>query len=131
MRMMKKAWRPVSKTLILRAGLMASLLTLWGCETPRYQAGTYTAAGQGYGGEVKVEVDFDAQSILAVRVVEETETREFAAVAISALPGNIVAAQTYQVDSVSSATLTGNAIKDAVRACMEQAAAKGANQAGQ
>ncbi|MDR2135115.1 MAG: FMN-binding protein [Treponema sp.] len=97
-------------------------VVLLGCAGPAYKAGTYTATGNGYGGAVKVETDFNAKSILAVRVVEEHETKEFAAPAIRALTKKIVEAQTYDVDTVSAATLTSDAIKDAVKDCMEQAA---------
>ena len=53
--------------------------------------------------------------------MEEHETKDFGAPAIDTLPGRIVEAQTHEVDAVSSATFTSEAIKAAVKSCVEQA----------
>ena len=42
--------------------------------------------------------------------------------AIDELPSRIVEAQTWDVDAVSSATFTSDAIREAVRDCLAQAA---------
>jgi fumarate reductase flavoprotein subunit len=112
------------KILTVSAGIVFLLMILFGCDTSKYKAGTYRAAGNGYSGSVMVEVEFDGKSILSVSITEENETKEFAASAIGVLPGKIVTAQTYDVDTVTSATITSNAIKEAVKDCMEQAAAR-------
>jgi fumarate reductase flavoprotein subunit len=69
-------------------------------------------------------VEFDHDSILSVRVVEENETKEIGGRAIETLPGEIVEAQTYAVDTFSGATITSNAIMTAVKDCIDQAAVK-------
>jgi fumarate reductase flavoprotein subunit len=101
-------------------------MVLFGCnKTPgAYKAGTYTASAAGYGGALRVEVEFDRNAILSVTVTEEHETKEFGPLAIGALPGRMVEAQTYDIEAVSSATLTSEAIKAAVKDCVEQAALK-------
>lgn len=129
----------VKKWLAASAGFVFLLAVLPGCNrtsgaykteayTGRasgiYKAGTYAAGAEGYEGGVTVEVEFDHDSILSVRIVEENETREIGGRAIDALPGEIVEAQTYDVDAFSGATITSNAIKTAVEDCINQAAVK-------
>jgi fumarate reductase flavoprotein subunit len=119
--------RPVTKKILTAlAGIACLLVILSGCSKPPgiYKAGSYTATMDGYGGGITVEVEFDGNSILSVKVVEENETKEFGTTAISTLPGSIVEAQTYDVAAVSSATVTSEAIKAAVKDCIEQALVK-------
>jgi fumarate reductase flavoprotein subunit len=80
-----------------------------------YKPGTYMSNAEGYEGGVAVKVEFDHDSILSVRVVEENETKEIGGRAIETLPGEIVEAQTYAVDAFSGATITSNAIMTAVK----------------
>jgi fumarate reductase flavoprotein subunit len=89
-----------------------------------YKAGTYMSRAEGYEGSVTVEVEFDHDSIISVRVVEENETKEIGGGAIETLPGKIVEAQTYAVDAFSGATITSNAIMTAVKDCVDQATVK-------
>ena len=117
----KRRMRGISrKTPLIWTGCL--LLILSGCaKSGIYKAGTYMAGASGYGGAITVEVEFDSKSLLKVSVVEEHETKDFGTMAISTLPGRIVEAQTYDVDAVSSATVTSEAIKAVVKNCMEQA----------
>ncbi|MDR0709184.1 MAG: FMN-binding protein [Spirochaetaceae bacterium] len=109
------------------AGLICLLVVLSGCDRSPdiYKAGTYTASAAGYGGPITVSVEFDRASILSVAVVEEHETKEFALMALGTLPGKIVEEQKYDVEAVSSASITSGAIKAAVKDCVEQALVKG------
>lgn len=85
--------------------------------------GTYTATKEGYQHcQVTVSVTVDEKSIQDVQIVEctdhpitvtETPCRE--------IPAAIKASQTYNVDGVTGATFTSNAIKNAVRDCLDQA----------
>ena len=84
-------------------------------------AETYSASADGRNAPVTVEVTIDNGAISAVTVTEHAETPEIAASVIESIPADIVAAQSTAVDSVSGATLTSDAIKAAVRACLEQA----------
>ncbi len=102
------------------------LATLGGCSDSSggYNAGTYTATAQGYGGDMTVEVEFSKDSILSVQVTEHQETEWFAEKAIPLVPDAIIEKQTYEVDGFTSATFTSDAIKAAVKDCMEQAGKK-------
>ena len=81
-----------------------------------------TASAEGYSGPVTVEVEFDGSSILSVHVLSHSETVNISDRAIDELPSRIVEAQTWDVDAVSSATFTSDAIREAVRDCLAQAA---------
>jgi fumarate reductase flavoprotein subunit len=127
------------KALTVSAGFIFLLTVLSGCNRTSvsrktksyagktsgiYKAGTYTASAEGYESSIMMEVEFDHDSILSVRVVEENETKEIGGRAIDTLTKEIVEAQTYAVDAFSGATITSNAIKTAVEDCIKQATVK-------
>lgn len=104
--------------------LVGALLLCAGCGKSGdiYTAGVYTASAEGYSGPVTVEVELDGRSILSVHVLSHSETVNISDRAIDELPSRIVEAQTWDVDAVSSATFTSDAIREAVRDCLAQAA---------
>ena len=87
-----------------------------------YVPGTYTAEGTGMG-KVVVNVTVDENSITAVEIDGSGETPGIGSVAVEKLPEAIVEANTYKVDGVAGATLTSTAIRNAVAAALEEAAA--------
>ena len=82
---------------------------------------TCTGSAQGIDGDVVVEVVATADQIFSVTVTEQNETPGIGSVAVDTLPGEIVAAQSLQVEGISGATVTSSAIKDAVSAALESA----------
>lgn len=86
--------------------------------------GVYTASAQGNNGPVTVEVECSETAILSVTVTDSSETKGIGTVAAEQLTKDIVAAQSTDVDNISSATLTCTAIKLAVNDCIEQAGGK-------
>lgn len=121
-----KAVKAISAAIIC---ILGSVLLLSGCSKAEkssdiYQAGTYTADAIGFGGNVTVEVEFDSDSILSVTVVNQKETEDIAGQALEEIPEQIVEAQTSEVDAVTGATFTSNAIKNAVADCIQQATQK-------
>ena len=76
---------------------------------------TLTGSAPGINGDVVVEIVATADRIYRIRVVDEKEMNGIGSVAVSTLPGRIYDAQSLQVDAVSGATVTSDAIKDAVR----------------
>ena len=99
-----------------------ALREIFDIEGDIYTAGVYTASAEGYSGSVTVAVEFDGSSILSVHVLSHSETVNISDRAIDELPSRIVEAQTWDVDAVSSATFTSDAIREAVRDCLAQAA---------
>lgn len=85
-----------------------------------YIPGTYTAVATGMG-EITVTVTVDEEKILFVTAEGPNETEGLGSRAIEELPAKIVAANSTQVDGVSGATITSNAIKLAVKDALSQA----------
>lgn len=87
------------------------------------QDGTYTATKNGFQeGYETVSVTIENGKIKTVEVVESTDFPVTVTEApLAEIPAAIVEHQTYNVDVVTGATLTSNAIKMAVKDCLEQA----------
>ena len=82
--------------------------------------GTYSAMAQGYGGEFKVNVLFENDVIRDIYVDEHNETPSIGGVAIEQLIAKMKEKNTYQVDAISGATRTSNAMIEAVRSIYDQ-----------
>lgn len=91
------------------------------CMATGAMAETYTAQGQGNNGAVTVEVDVQDGVVTDVRVTEHGETAGICDTPIEKIPAEIVAGQTLNVDTVSGATNTSNAILNAVAAALTEA----------
>ena len=83
--------------------------------------GTYTGTGIGKNGDVQVSVTFEGGAIASVEVGEHMETEGVCEPAIERIPAAIVEHQSIAVDAVAGATLTSQAIMDAVADCITQA----------
>jgi len=83
--------------------------------------GTYTASAEGKDGPVVVETTFENGAIASVVVTEQNETPEIAGLPLEQIPAAIVDANAYNVDSVTGATVTSDAIKAAVADAITQA----------
>ena len=78
-------------------------------------------AAQGYGGTVAVKVSFENGVIAGVEVDAPKETQDIGSRAAEELPARIVESGSAEVDGVSGATVTSDAIKAAVRDCLTAA----------
>jgi len=78
------------------------------------EAKTLTGTAEGFGGEVSVTVTLNGDDITAVEVVGDSETQGIGTNAIDQLPALIEAADSTEVDVVAGATVTSNAIIEAV-----------------
>lgn len=87
-----------------------------------YKEGTYTGTGKGKNGEVKVDVTFTKNKIESVVIQGENgETKGVSDTALERIPGQIVDQQSLAIDAVAGASLTSNAILDAVADAVQQA----------
>jgi uncharacterized protein with FMN-binding domain len=77
--------------------------------------GVYTASTDSFGGPLTVAVTIVGGEIAEIEVVEHNDTPFVAAGAISRVIPAIIEAQSPDVDVYSGATVTSNAIKEAVR----------------
>ena len=86
-----------------------------------YTPGTYTASAPGFGGEVVVTITVDETAILSASVEAAGETVGIGSVAAEKLAEEIMAKQSHQLDAVSGATRTSEAVKKACESCIAQA----------
>ena len=120
---MKKNTNVVS-LVVIGAGIIAAVAT--GMQSRNATAipkDAIIASGsaQGMEGPVTVEIAFSQDKIYSVTVTEANETPDIGTKAIDALPGNIVAENSLDVDAVSGATITSTAIKSAAAQAMSDA----------
>ena len=83
--------------------------------------GTYTAKAFGRNGYLTVETVISDGRIASVTVTEHTETAGIADGALKYIPSRIVENNSVNVDAIAGATLTSDAILNAVKDCITQA----------
>lgn len=83
--------------------------------------GTFEGTGAGRGGPVTAAVTFKAGKITDVKITKQTETAGVSDPALKKLPGEIVAANSTKVSTVSGATLTSKGILEAVNNAIKAA----------
>jgi uncharacterized protein with FMN-binding domain/ferredoxin len=77
--------------------------------------GVYTGEGEGFRGNMIVEVTVKDQQIVSVEVVDHREDRRWFNRANNSIPDSIVESQSTDVDLVSGATYSSIGIRDAVK----------------
>lgn len=78
-------------------------------------------SNNGIGGTVKVKVIIDGGKIIAIEIIEHAETAGISDSALKDVPASILATQSVDVDIVAGATITSNAVKEAVADALAQA----------
>lgn len=102
----------------------ASIVLLAGCGSKKvYKAGTYEGKAKGRNGDVMVAVTVSDTAITKVEIKEHKETAGLADPALKNVPEAIVKKNSVEVDGASGATITSNAIKEAVKAALANAKA--------
>lgn len=87
----------------------------------RFTPGTYEGVGQGFNGEIKVEVEVDSEKILAINVLEHQETEGVSDAAFEQIPNAVIEGQTLAVDIVTGATGSSNGLIEAITAALKAA----------
>jgi fumarate reductase flavoprotein subunit len=82
---------------------------------------TCTGTAQGINGDVTVEVVATPDEIISVTVTDHNETDGIGSVAAEQLPETMVDSQSIDVEGISGATVTSDAIKEAVREALSSA----------
>ncbi|MGP1570090.1 MAG: FMN-binding protein, partial [Eubacteriales bacterium] len=85
----------------------------------------FVGSGAGYGGTLKVKVLFNKGKIVDIKIISSSETGSYLARAEKIIAQIIEKQSVDGIDNVSGATLSCNAIKDAVRDCISQQKGKG------
>jgi uncharacterized protein with FMN-binding domain len=83
--------------------------------------GTYSASAAGISSDVTVTVTFDENNIVAVGTYVEGETAGIGADIGDEIGQQIMEAQSAEIDGVTGATITSDAVKEALEACIAQA----------
>lgn len=91
------------------------------------QPGTYTSSAKGFrtAWPVEVSVTVDSQRILSIDVADSADTVGIFHSAVDLLVPRIIENQSVAVDSISGATVSSNAIKNAVQNALTEALAAG------
>ena len=120
---------------------LLTMLTLCSCAvllaSCRASADTRTGQADGYGGILRVQVMMEDGAISAVNILEQHETDGIGSRALDILPDEMIRMNTWDVDVVTGATMTSNALREAVRVAlnasdtMDEATGNPANRAGQ
>lgn len=101
----------------------AAIIALAGCSSSAasYRPGTYTGTAEGHNGDLSVEVTVSESAITDVKVTYQEETAGIADAALETIPALIVNMNTPDVDAVSGATDTSEAIIEAVKTALSSA----------
>lgn len=86
-----------------------------------YKDGVYTGTGKGNGGDVTVEVTVEGGNIVKIELKDHKETPGIFEGAETGVSNQIIKTQSTDVESVSGATLTSEAIKTAVAEAIKDA----------
>ena len=82
---------------------------------------TFTGTGTGYHGDITVAITVDGETITDIQVIEQSETENIGGQALPILVEEALANQTFNVDTVSSATMTSNGFREALEAAITSA----------
>ena len=88
-----------------------------------YLDGVYTGTGEGYGGEITVQVTVSGGRISAIDVLSAPGETERYFTRAKVMLTNMLAAQSTDVDSVSGATYSSEGLREAVNEALAQAKA--------
>ena len=113
-------------TMILSLTLLISM-TACQAQKPaegKYTPGTYSAQAQGFGGTVTATITTDTNAVTEVVLEGAEETPAIGGAALETLAAAIKEAGSAEIDGVSGATVTSNAVKTAVSQALDQAQGK-------
>ena len=88
-------------------------------------SGVFEGEAQGFHAPVKVQVTLEDGKITDVTVLEHQESEGVSDFSISETPKRIVEAQSWNVDALSGATYSSNAVKYAAKAAIDASGAEG------
>ena len=106
--------------LFLSAAMVLSLAACGGKEPTPSQSSAETLTGTewGFGGDVTVTLTREGGAITACTIEGKAETPEIGGKALAELEEQVVAANGFDIDGVSGATITSTAVKKAVAAAL-------------
>lgn len=89
--------------------------------TSMYQDGTFEGTGEGFGGEIRIQLTVTSGRIADIQVLSaEKEDNSYLSMA-EGIIANIIDAQSAEVDTISGATYSSTGIRQAVMQALKQA----------
>lgn len=88
-----------------------------------FDAGSYDGESEGHNGIIRVNVEVSETDILDIEITENNETESIAEKALNDIPKEILENQSLSVDTISGATVSSNAIIEAVKSALLAAGA--------
>lgn len=89
----------------------------------RYVSGSYEGSGQGFGGAVEVLVRVSENRIEEIEILSHPQEDDAYFAVASGIVDSILETQTWEVDTISSATFSSTGIREAVREALAKAEA--------
>lgn len=86
-----------------------------------YVPGTYTASANGMNAPIEFSVTVSDHAIESIDIVSHQETRNIGTYALEVIPADIIKYQSLDIDMVSGATITSQAIMSGVTECLKLA----------
>jgi uncharacterized protein with FMN-binding domain len=107
---------------VIISTLIISSVVLTGCGAKgNFIDGEYQGVGAGKNGDLKVAVTVSKNKISDIKVLEHKETPGLSDGILKDIPAKIIKEQSTDVEIVSGATVTSNAIIDAVKDSLKTA----------
>ena len=86
-----------------------------------YTPGEYIGKGEGFGGSVKTTITVSGDAITDVVIEAETETAEIGQAAAAILAEQVLEVQGAEIDGVTGASLTSDAVRKGVEKALKEA----------
>ncbi len=113
--------RSISLVLLIALLVVTGVVWSMGAQEEGLKDGVYVGRAQGFGGEVVVDVTISGGRITAIAVRPHDETPFIAGPAIETLVAKMIETQSPEVEAVSGATYTSNALIAAVKQAVRKA----------
>ena len=113
----------ISIFLVVAVLMSLTVIVASGENAGTMKPGQYTTTVSGMKGDMTVKVTVDETAILGVEVVDTVDTVQIVGAVIDSMIPEIIDKQSVNIDSVTGATFSSFAVKNAVKACLEQAGA--------
>lgn len=86
-----------------------------------YKAGKYNGLATGHNGTLEVEVEVSDNDIISIDIIRSDETEHLSKSVFETIPNSIIENQSLNVDTISGATVTSNALKLAITDALKKA----------
>ena len=110
------------KKILISIYIVSLLLSLASCkQTASNESTSYTSTVIGMGGEIKVEVTFNKDTIQDIQILSDNETAGVGDKALELMRNKVLTAQSISVDTISGATISSTALLSAIKDTIKQA----------